>query len=850
MQVIGNMRELYEVQPVQKVIDDCVISKMGDVTVGWELDFPSVYTVSEAGYDEMVGAFVQAARLLPDWTMIHRQDIYTFDTFHGTNPNNDVMRGWFMAYHDGRRFLRHKSYLFLTSAAKGAALRSNGRTSAFGIRFTADLPSRAELVQFANKASEFIAVFCSSGYVQARRLTDADFEGEGDEPGLIDRYLMLQDGSNLKSDMVFSPEKVQVYGKELVGFRLCEAEELPLEVSNTSRVRDYGDAVRLFMSSSAPLGIRLDCDHVVNQYILIPNQQKVLQELDGKRRRMVSMSKNVDNELNAKQIDEFIRMARSESATVCYSHMNVLAWDTQDKILALTDKVSSALSTMGCVATQSLSELPSLFMAGCPGGECEIGKDNLMCQELTSMLCMGLYETFDRSIKGGTVVLGDRFRRVPIELDFGLAAQKMRLINNYNVFLLGPSGAGKSFFTNFFLRQGYENGEHQTLIDQGDSYYGLCSIINEISGGKDGVYLSWTPEHPFSFNPFVGIREWLEGGRLRLDEGGASFFLSFLKTAWDPDGGWTSARINILDRIVTDFVRRYVESDRTDLPLFDEFYCYLRDEVKVRIVPVLNDKGEVERLPVNPLVVGDNPVTPARFDISDFMQALVPYSLDGSYSFLLNDPAPKDLFSSRFTVFEVRKLSDGDPLFYSLCVLCIMNAFDRKMHTTSGFKRLVVDEAWKAISNKTMEPYLRGLWKTARKYQCSAMVITQELDDIRRSDVIRDTILVNSDIRVLLDQSKNENRFDEIVSLMGLTEQQRNLVLSMGKKFDPHYREVYVSFLSRYGVYLVEASPEEGLAYESEYEKKRPVLELAKETGSMVSAIERFVENRTSRKRR
>lgn len=850
MQVIGNMKELYDVLPVQDIVDDCIISKRGDVTVGWELEFPSVYTVSEAGYDEMVGAFAQAARLLPDWTMVHRQDVYTYETFHGSNPRNDVIRGWFMAHHEGRRYLTHRSFLFLTCAAKGAALRSNGQTAAFGFRFTAPAPPKAELVQFGNKASEFITVFCSSGYVSARRLTKEDYEGAGDEPGLIDRYLMLQNGTPLRSDIVMSPDRLQVYGKEVVGFRLCEAEELPLEVSDTIRVRDYGDAVKLFMSSSSPLGIRLDCDHVVNQYILLPNQQKVLQELDGKRRKMVSMSKNVDNELNAKQIDEFIRMARSESATVCYAHMNVLAWDVPDRVLALSDKVSSALSTMGCVAVQSRSELPSLYLAGCPGGSCEIGKDNLMCQELTSMLCMGLYETFDRPVKGGSVVFGDRFRHIPIELDFGLAAQRMRLIDNYNVFLLGPSGSGKSFTTNFFLRQGYENGEHQTVIDRGDSYYGLCGIINELSGGKDGVYLSWTPEHPFSFNPFVGIGEWLEAGRLRLDEGGASFFLSLLKTAWKPEGGWTPERNNILDKILTQFVRDYLSSGRKELPVFDDFFVYLRESVRDRIMPVTDEKGGIVRLPEDPFIVGDNEVTPADFNIKKFMQALEPYTADGTYHFLLNDRSPKDLFSSRFTVFEVRKLSDGDPLFYSLCVLCIMNAFDRKMHSISGFKRLVVDEAWKAISNETMEPYLRGLWKTARKYQCSAMVITQELDDIRRSDVIRDTILENSDIRILLDQSKNENRFDEIVSLMGLTEQQRNLVLSMGKVSDPRFREVYISFLRHYGVYLVEASYEEGLAYESEYEKKKPVLDRAKETGSLVSAIESIAEERKGRKRK
>ena len=81
-------------------------------------------------------------------------------------------------------------------------------------------------------------------------------------------------------------------------------------------------------------------------------------------------------------------------------------------------------------------------------------------------------------------------------------------------------------------------------------------------------------------------------------------------------------------------------------------------------------------------------------------------------------------------------------------------------------KVMVIEEAWKAIANETMSGYLAGLWKTARKFQTSAVVVTQQVSDIMSSQVIRDTILQNSSVRILLDQSNNRNSFSQLQELL------------------------------------------------------------------------------------
>lgn len=840
MEMNRTKKDLYEVIPVMAVKDGLILSRRGEVTVGWEMSLPTAYTLAEKGYDDIVECFASAARLLPPWTLIHRQDLFLHETFRG-----EYGRGWlsdcYNAHFEGRRFLTHRQYLFLTMSTRGSVLKLNSQTAAFGIRFSAAAPDEEEVRQFLVKADEFISVLTGAQGVSARRLEQEEIEGTGVEPGLIERYLMLGGGGALRSDVEQTPGTLGVGDFRMVGFRIAESEEMPGEVPDALPDENFAPASELYLSYASPLGLKLDCEHVVNQYLVMPAQAAVLQDLDRKRKKMTSMGSSPENRVNAGQIAQFIDDVHKEGRTCCLAHTNVLAWGPERSLMEIKGRLSSALSSMGIVATQALYDLPSLYLAGCPGGATEIGKDNLMTQELTSMLCMGINETFERGTDGGLFQVCDRIRNVPMRIDIQRLARSLGWIDNYNVFLLGPSGSGKSFFTNFFLRQCYDAGEHIFVIDVGGSYEGLCQIVNELSCGRDGMYLSWDAEHPFSFNPFIGYQGWVDGnGHLRQEEAGVSFFMSFLTTAWCPQGGWSPDTMSILECIVRDFVIHARRTLGGALPVFDDFYHFLGDVVAPRIVPLLDEKGEILRLPTDPYIVAKGPVKPTDFDVMKFLRALVSYSEEGSYSFLMNDRNPRDLFGSRFTVFEVDRLSEGNKLFYSLCVLCIMNAFDHKMRNSPGFKRMVVDEAWKAIANETMAPYLKGLWKTARKFQTSAMVVTQELDDIISSDVIKEAILQNSDTKILLNQANNANRFDQLSSLMGLSDHQKQLILSMGLAHNPEYfyTDCYVGMNGRCGVYSIEASPEEALAYESDKVKKAPLYERARALGSIREAIE------------
>ena len=821
MEMKQSARQFDDLFPLMGIRDGVVISKRGDITIGWELTLPDAFSLTESDYDELAGAFVSAVRILPPWTMVHRQDLYLYETYRAMDEVSFLSQSY-ESHFEGRRFMTHRQYVYLTLSSKASALRPVSSSGLFGGKAITRLPGKDRFETLSTKGAEFISVITGAGKVRARRLTDGDFATKTNG-GIIPEYLSLGRHDRIFSDFSMGPDHVRVLDDTLWAFTLSDADDLPTEVPTSQRVESLsGASSELFLSYGAPLGILLDTEHIVNQYVLTVPQTEVLSELDSRKRRMQSMSKSNDNRLGAEEIDAFVDEVHKESLCCVRAHTNILAWGHESDHLAIRGKVSSALAGMGVICVETGCDTPVLWYAGIPGASCEIGAENLMLMELGSAVCLGGWESFEKGVPDGRLRICDRLRNVPVTIDVQAAAQDAGLIDNYNAFVLGGSGTGKSFFTNFFVRSCYDQGETVFIIDVGDSYEGLCSVIREESGGRDGIYYSWDEQHPITFNAFIGFEQWVDSrGKLCQDCNGLNFLLSFLQTLWTPAGGWASEKVTILKEMVRDFILS--RKDMEGLPVFDDLRCFIRDVIAPQMS---SEKG---------YVCGDIAVRADRFDVDAFLLAMKDYARGGAFEFLLNDPAPRDLFSSRFTVFEVDRLSSlNDAKFYSLCVLCIMNSFDAKMRTSPGFKVMVIEEAWKAISNETMAPYLAGLWKTARKFMTSAVVVTQQVSDIMSSAVIRDSILQNSSVRILLDQSNNQNNFSQLSDLLGLTDRQRNLILSMNRANNPlyRYREVFIALgEKKAGVYATEVSPQEAVAFESNKQKKQPFLDLSSQVG-------------------
>ncbi len=416
----------------------------------------------------------------------------------------------------------------------------------------------------------------------------------------------------------------------------------------------------------------------------------------------------------------------------------------------------------------------------------------------------------------------DRLTGKPIHLDISDLPMKAGVITNRNKFILGPSGSGKSFFTNHMVRQYFEQGTHVLLVDTGNSYQGLCNLINARTQGEDGIYLTYEEDNPISFNPFF-----VEDGVFDIEK--KESIKTLILTLWKRDDEPpTRAEEVALSNAVNLFLEK-IRSDRSIVPSFNTFYEFIRDEYQ----EILKMKRTREK----------------DFDVFNFLNVLEPYYRGGEYDFLLNSDRQLDLLNKRFIVFELDNIKDNKVLFPVVTII-IMETFINKMRKLKGIRKMILlEEAWKAISKEGMAEYLKYLFKTVRKFFGEAVVVTQEVEDIISSPIVKGTIINNSDCKILLDQRKYLNKFDEIQDLLGLTDKERAQILSinMANHHSRKYKEVWIGLGgSQSAVYATEVSLEEYVCYTTEETEK---LELTRLTEKLGGNIELAIRQLAERKR-
>ena len=212
----------------------------------------------------------------------------------------------------------------------------------------------------------------------------------------------------------------------------------------------------------------------------------------------------------------------------------------------------------------------------------------------------------------------------------------------------------------------------------------------------------------------------------------------------------------------------------------------------------------------------------------------------------------QSLFDEKFIVFEIDKIKD-DPVLFPIVVLIIMDVFLQKMRIKKGRKALIIEEAWKAISSPTMAEYIKYLYKTVRKFHGIAGVVTQELNDVIDSPIVKEAIINNSDVKILLDQSKFKDRYDQIASILGLTSVQRQQIFTINNLNNHegrnYFKEVWICRGQSSDVYGVEEPPECYWAYTTERAEKEALkIYEAHYGGDVKLAITKIEEDRKSLK--
>ena len=807
--------------PLLRVENNCIISKFADITAAYRVLLPELFTLTGEEYEALHGAWLKALKVLPDYTVVHKQDFFIEERYETLNDGSErsFLARSYERHFNERPYLRHTCYLFVTKTTP-ERMRQTSASSVLcrGFIVPREMRDTDAVTRFLEAAEQMERILNDSGLVRVERLTEAEIVGTADDAGLLARYFALSDERLpvVNEDIRLDPGVMRIGDKYLSMHTLSDLDMLPQSVATDFRYERLStDRSDCRLSFAAPVGLLLSCNHVYNQVIFLDDHDETLKRLEASARNMNSLAAySRSNAINREWIEMYLNEAHSQGLRSVRCHCNVMAWaESESELKRIRNDVGSQLALMGCTPHHDTVDMPVLFWAAIPGNEADFPAEESFYTFLDQALCLFNEETnYRSSLSPFGIKMSDRLSGIPIHLDISDLPMKRGVITNRNKFILGPSGSGKSYLTNHLVRQYWEQGAHILLVDTGNSYQGLCSLIHAKTKGRDGVYFTYTEEAPIAFNPF-----YVEDGVYDVEK--RESLKTLLLTLWKRESEEPTRSEEVALSNAVNLYLSKLRADRSIVPSFDTFYEFVETDYR----RLLEQKRVREK----------------DFDLANFLNVLEPYYKGGEYDYLLNSDKQLDLLDKRFIVFELDNISSNRTLL-PVVTLIIMETFISKMRRLKGVRKMIlIEECWKALTSANMSAYIRYLFKTVRKYFGEAVVVTQEVDDIISSPIVKESIINNADCKILLDQRKYLSKFDGIQRLLGLTDKERAQILSINLSNDPkrRYKEVWIGLGGvQSAVYATETSAAEYLCYTTEESEKMQVMELAGKLGGDIEA--------------
>ena len=816
--------------PLLSVENGCIVSKDADLTVAFEVELPELYTVTADEYEAMHSSWIKAVKVLPEHSVVCKQDWFVKETYRPKTDGGEqsfLTRSYELHFNE-RPYLNHKCYLFLTKTTRERSRRkSDFNTLCRGFLLPKEITDKDAAARFLEAVEQFERIMNDSGHIRLRRLETDEITGTKERPGLVEKYfsLSLEDETAVLQDICLKPGRMRIGDKRLCLHTLSDTEDLPGRLSTDMRYeRMSTDRSDCRLSFAAPVGLLLSCNHIYSQYVFIDDAQEILQMMEKNSRNMLSLSKySRSNAVNQEWTEMYLDEAHTKGVLPVRCHCNVIAWaEDAEEFRHIRNDTGSQLAMMECTPRYNTIDTPVIYWAGIPGNAGDFPSEESFYTFLEQAVCLFAGETNYRSSPSPFGIrLADRQNGIPVHVDISDLPMKRGIITNRNKFILGPSGSGKSFFTNHLVRQYYEQGAHILLVDTGNSYQGLCRMIHDRTNGEDGIYITYEEDNPISFNPF-----YTESGKFDVEK--RDSINTLILTLWEREDESPKRSEEVaLSGAVNAYIRK-ISENRNIRPDFNGFYEFVADDYR--------------------RMIEEKKVREKDFDIDGFLNVLEPFYRGGDYDFLLNSDKELDLTGKRFIVFELDNISSNKVLL-PVVTLIIMETFIAKMRRLKGIRKMIlIEECWKALMSANMSEYIKYLFKTVRKYFGEAVVVTQEVDDIISSPIVKEAIINNSDCKILLDQRKYMNKFEHIQRLLGLTEKEKGQILSINQANHPgrFYREVWIGLGGTCSaVYATEVSEEEYFTFTTEESEKLEVQRIAGgPEGSLEGAIRRLAEKK------
>jgi conjugation system TraG family ATPase len=785
-------------QDIYFSVEDCdgvgvIYTKTGEYSAVLALENPvQKYSANVDSYYDFSRLLTSVIQTLGEGYAIHKQDIFTRKHFDNLDADKaEFLSRSYFTYFKGRRYTDCATYLVVTQEAKKGKLMSfdqkKWRDFLTKIRKVKDqLRDGGVNVKFlnANECNDYVDRFFAMDFTNPI-VSMNNFKVDDEGIGMGDKKFKVF--SLVDVDSVGLPALVRPYNN--------------IEVNNTSMPVDLMSAI-----DSIP-----DAETVIyNQMIFAPNQKRELSILEKKKNRHASMP-SPSNQIAVEDIKKVQEIVAREGKQLVYTHYNLIVCCDKDVDMQKpTNHLENMFGRLGIHLSKRAYNQLELFINSFPGNCYGMNPDYDRFLTLSdAATCLMYKERIQHSELTPLKIYYTDRQGVPVAIDITGKEGRIKLTDNSNFFCLGPSGSGKSFHMNSVVRQLHEQGTDVVMVDTGNSYEGLCEYL----GGK---YISYTEERPITMNPFKITKEEINIEKI-------NFLKNLILQIWKGSNGVVSkTEDRLIGQTIEEYYKEYFAGAIKDSLSFNSFFDY----ATVR-VPQIIEENELKGI-----------------DVADLNYQLRDFYKGGSHETTLNENMDSSLFDETFIVFEIDAIKD-DPTLFPIVTLIIMDVFLQKMRLKKNRKVLVIEEAWKAIATPLMAEYIKYLYKTARKFWASVGVVTQEIQDIIGSEIVKEAIINNSDVVMLLDQSKFRERFDNIKAILGLTDVDCKKIFTInrldnkdGRSF---FREVFIRRGSDSGVYGVEESHECYMTYTTERAEKDALkLYKAELQCSHQEAIERY----------
>lgn len=798
-------------------------TKTGEYSAVLKIENPvQKYSADIDSYYDFTHLFSALAQTLGEGYALHKQDIFVRKQFaNEPEHNQEFLSASYFRYFNGRPYTDSLCYLTITQEAKKSRLFSydskKWRDFLVKIYKVRDLLRDSGVqVKFLNKAeaSEYVDRYFAMNF-KDRTVSMTNVKADDETVSMGDKRCKVY--SLVDVDCAALPSLIRPYTN--------------IEVNNTEMPVDLVSVVDNIPNAETV---------VYNQIIFLPSQKRELALLDKKKNRHASIP-NPSNQMAVEDIKQVQDVIARESKLLVYTHFNMVVGVPADTDLQkCTNYLENAFGRMGIHISKRAYNQLELFVSSFPGNCYSLNEEYDRFLTLSdAAVCLMYKERVQHSEETPIKIYYTDRQGVPVAIDITGKEGKNKLTDNSNFFCLGPSGSGKSFHMNSVVRQLHEQGTDVVMVDTGNSYEGLC----EYFGGK---YISYTEERPITMNPFRINRE-----EMNVEKTG--FLKNLVLLIWKgTQGTVTKTEDRLIEHVITEYYDAYFngfegftpqqrEDLRKSLVIDDRNSSEKRHESEreraVRIEGIIDEiegrrkELKVEELSFNsfyeysvqriPDICEENRIT--GIDLSTYRYMMKDFYLGGNHEKTLNENMDSSLFDETFVVFEIDSIKD-DPLLFPLVTLIIMDVFLQKMRIKKNRKVLVIEEAWKAIASPLMAEYIKFMYKTARKFWASVGVVTQEIQDIIGSEIVKEAIINNSDVVMLLDQSKFKERFDTIKTILGLTDVDCKKIFTINrlenKEGRSFFREVFIRRGTTSGVYGVEEPRECYMTYTTERAEK------------------------------